>query len=114
MKQTTYSNPPTLPQTRVDSEHTLKYNPLARALTGSAAMNKLMATLFFLGAIGSFSLSQRNSYQVQDQTRTGKTIGKVRTVSVTYGDKYCFVALGLGCMVASFCFLAKTRGNGLR
>jgi hypothetical protein len=77
-------------------------------------MNKLMAILFFLGALGGFGLSTRTSYQVQDQTRYGSPVGEPRTVYVKSGDRAFFVAFGVVCMVASLYFVAKIRRDDLR
>jgi hypothetical protein len=50
-------------------------------------MNKLLALLFLLGALGAFGLSQRVSYQVQDHTYTGAPVGEPRTVYIRAGDR---------------------------
>jgi len=41
-------------------------------------MNKLMAILFLLGAIGGFGFPQRDSFQSQSTTRFGTPVGEVR------------------------------------
>lgn len=77
-------------------------------------INSLMAIFFLFGAIGSFGLSQRASYQVQDQGWMGAPTGEPRAVYIKQGDRIGFVAVGISCTVASLYFLAKTRRNGLR
>jgi hypothetical protein len=72
-------------------------------------MNKLLAILFLLGAIGGFGMSQRTAYRVQEQTRYGAPIGEPVTVPVEHGDKIFFVAFGVACMIGGLYFLAKIR-----
>ena len=72
-------------------------------------MNKLMAILFLLGALAAFGLSQRSSYQVQDQTRYGAPVGEPRTVSIGSGDRAFFIVLGAACLAGGLYFVAKLR-----
>src|SRR6266487_4136997 len=68
-----------------------------------ANMNKLMCILFLLGAIGSFGLSQRQSFKSQSQTRTGAPVGEERTIQVTAVDRVGYLACGVVC-VAGFVY----------
>ena len=72
-----------------------------------AHMNKLMAILFFFGAIGGFGLSQRDSYRTQNQTKGGAPVGEIRTVHITPGDKIGYVACGAVCMAACLYFVTR-------
>jgi hypothetical protein len=72
-------------------------------------MNKLLAILFLLGALGAFGLSQRDSYQVQDQSRYGTPVGEVRTVYVTRSERVFLIVVGAACMAGCLYFLAKVR-----
>jgi hypothetical protein len=62
-------------------------------------MNKVMAILLLLGALGAFGLSQRTSYEVQEQSKSGAPVGKPRTVYIGAGDRAFFIVLGAACMV---------------
>jgi hypothetical protein len=62
-------------------------------------MNKLMAIVFLLGAIGGLGLSQRDSFQTQGHTYTGAPSGEPRTVYITPADRVGYIAIGLACMV---------------
>ena len=77
-------------------------------------MNKLLAILFLLGAIGGFGLSQRDDFQTQNQTRTGVPVGEVRTVQVTRIDRAGYVVFGVVCMAACLYFVARIRREDLR
>lgn len=77
-------------------------------------MNRLMAILLLLGALGAFGLSLRTSMEVQDQTPHGAPVGEVRTVYLTKGDRTAYVATGLECLVAGFYFVAQIRRDDLR
>jgi len=77
-------------------------------------MNKLMAVLFLLGAIGGFGLSQRDSFQNQSHTYTGAPVGEPRTVQITPGDSIGYVAFGVVCMVACLYFIVRIRRDDLR
>ena len=72
-------------------------------------INKLMALLFLLGALGAFGLSQRTSYQVQDKSWTGGPVGEPRTTYVRAGDRVYFIVAGAGCMAACLYFVARIR-----
>jgi hypothetical protein len=72
-------------------------------------MNKFMAILFALGTIGFFGLSQRDSYQSQNQTRYGAPVGPVRAVEITQGDRNGYIVFGVICMTACIYFLARIR-----
>jgi hypothetical protein len=77
-------------------------------------MNKLMAILFLLGALGSFGMSQRDSFQAQDHSRSGAPVGEVRTVQVTRGDRVAYIAFGIACAAACVYFIARIRRDDLR
>jgi hypothetical protein len=79
-----------------------------------AAMNKLMAILFALGAIGFFGMSQRDSYQAQDQTRYGTPVGEVRTVQITRGHRIGYIVFGAASTAGFLYFLSRIRRNDLR
>ncbi|HXJ61054.1 MAG TPA: hypothetical protein VNU68_30785 [Verrucomicrobiae bacterium] len=72
-------------------------------------MNKLMAILFLLGAIGGFGLSQRESYQTQSHTWTGTPVGEPRTVHMTRADRVSYVAFGVVCMAGCLYFGVRIR-----
>ncbi len=72
-------------------------------------MNKLMAILFLLGAIGGFGLSTRTSYQVQRQTYYGTPVGEPRTVAVSAGTRVFYVAFGVVCTAACLYFVGRIR-----
>lgn len=72
-------------------------------------MNKVMAILLLLGALGAFGLSQRASYQVQDQSKYGAPVSKPRVVSVGPGDRAFFIVLGAACMAGCLYCVAKLR-----
>jgi hypothetical protein len=77
-------------------------------------MNKLMAMLFLLGALGGFGLSQRDSFQTQNTTRFGTPVGEVRTVEITRGDRVGYIAIGVVCMVGCLYFIVRIRRDDLR
>jgi len=77
-------------------------------------MNKLMAILFLLGAIGGFGLSQRDNFQTQSSTRFGTPVGEPRTVEVARGDRVGYIALGVACMVGCLYFVARIRRGDTR
>jgi hypothetical protein len=72
-------------------------------------INRLLALLLLLGAIGGFGLSARRDYQVQDTGRYGTPVGPVRTVTVGNGDRIFFIIFGLACFIGSAYFIARTR-----
>ena len=77
-------------------------------------MNKLMAILFLLGAIGGFGLSQRDSFLAQSTNRFGEPVGEARTVVVNRGDRVGYIAFGVVCMVGCLYFVARIRRADLR
>lgn len=77
-------------------------------------MNKLMAILFFFGALGGFGMSQRDTFRSQALSGRGKPAGPVYTVPVTRTEKIGFFALGGGCMTACLYFIARMRQNDLK
>ena len=77
-------------------------------------MNKLMAILFLLGALGGFGLSQRDSFQTQRQGPRGALVGEPYTVQVTHGDRIGYIAIGVVCTVACLYFLVRVRRDELR
>jgi hypothetical protein len=76
-------------------------------------MNKLMAILFLLGALGAFALSERSSYQVQNQSR-GWPVGEPRTVYVSTGHQAFLRVLGAGLMAGCLYFVARIRKEDTR
>ena len=80
---------------------------------GVARMNKLMAILFLLGAIGGFGMSQRDSFLSQPTGKWGP-VGKPYTVQTTRVDKIGFFTLGTGCMAACLYFVARIRRDDLK
>ena len=77
-------------------------------------MNKLMAILLLLGAIGSFAMSQRDSFQTQRQTWTGAPVGEPRTVQMTRGDRVGYIGFGIVCMVGCLYFVIRIRRDEVR
>ena len=77
-------------------------------------MNKLMAVILLLGAIGGFGLSQRERFQTQTHTWTGAPVGEVRTVQITNGDRVGYIVFGIACMVGSLYFVARIRSDDVR
>jgi len=77
-------------------------------------MNKLMAMLFLLGAIGGFGLSHRDSFQTQAHSYTGAPIGEPRTVQITPGNRAAYIAIGVVCMVGCFYFVVRIRRDDSR
>ena len=77
-------------------------------------MNKFMAVLFALGTIGFFGLAQRDSYETQNQTRSGASVGPVRTVEITQGDRQGYIIFGALCMTVCIYFLARIRRDDSR
>jgi hypothetical protein len=77
-------------------------------------MNKFLAIMFALGAIGFFGLSQRDSYQTQDHTKYGSPVGEVRTVQITRGDRIGYIVFGAASMVACLYFFSRIRRGDLR
>ena len=73
-----------------------------------------MAILFLLGAICGFGLSQQDSFQSQEHTRTGTPVGEVPPVHITQTDRVFYVAFGVVCMVACLYFVARIRRDDLR
>ena len=77
-------------------------------------MNKLMAILFLLGAIGGFGLSQRDSYQTTSRSYLGAPVGEPRTVQITPGDRAGYIVIGVACMVGCFYFVVRIRRHDSR
>ena len=76
-------------------------------------MNKFLAILFALGALGFFGMSQLDSYQAQWQTRFGTPAGEVRTVRITRGDKTAYIVFGAASMLACLYFISRIRRDDL-
>ena len=72
-------------------------------------MNKLLAILMLLGAIGGFGLSTRTSYQFQGENRYGAPLGEPGTVYITSGDRIFYVVFGALCMAGSLYFIVRIR-----
>ena len=72
-------------------------------------MNKLMAILFLIGALGAFGLSQRTRYEVQDKDSHGFPVSAPRTVSVSGSDRTFLIVLGATFMVGGLYFVARMR-----
>lgn len=79
------------------------------SLTMPRHINKLLAMLLLLGAIGAFGLSQRTSYEVQQQGWLGAPVGEPRTIYVSRGDRVGFIAAGAVCMAGCLYFVARIR-----
>jgi hypothetical protein len=77
-------------------------------------MNKFMAILFAIGAIGGFGLSQRDSFQTQDVSWFGNPVGEVRTVYITRASRNGYITVGTVCMVACLYFISRIRRDDLR
>lgn len=77
-------------------------------------MNKFMAIIFALGAIGFFGLSQRTSYQAQPPGRYRSLDGEVQTVQITRADKMGYIVLGAVNMAACLYFVSRIRRSDLR
>ena len=77
-------------------------------------MDKLMTILFLFGAIGSFGLSQRHSFQTQRHSYTGAPVGEPETVQVTRADRVGYITFGVVCMVGCLYFVVRIRRNDLR
>ena len=72
-------------------------------------MNKLIAVLFLLGALGAFGLAQRDSFESRHLTRTGAAAGEVRTVRITQFDRAGYIVLGIVCMAGCLYFVGRIR-----
>jgi hypothetical protein len=77
-------------------------------------MNKLLAILFLLGALGCFGLAVGTTYQVQDHTYYGTPVGEPRTVEIRRSDRIFYVAFGAACMAAGLYFIARIRRQDSR
>jgi hypothetical protein len=77
-------------------------------------MNKFIALLLLLGAIGGFGLSAKTSYDVQDTTFTGAPVGEPRKVYVSRGSRIFYVAFGVCCSIGFLYFVARVRRDDLR
>lgn len=77
-------------------------------------MNKFMALLFALLALGAFGLSNQHSYTVQDRTRLGESVGQERKVYITEDTRTGYRVIGAGSMVACIYFIARIRRDDLR
>ncbi|MEY2465514.1 MAG: hypothetical protein QOD03_35 [Verrucomicrobiota bacterium] len=70
-------------------------------------VNKLLAIFLLVGALGSFGLSQRESYQSQEHTARGGPIGQPRTVYITQGEKVGYISFGILFMFGGIYFATK-------
>ena len=77
-------------------------------------MNKLLAIMLGAGALGAFTLSQRDSFQSQPVSRYGFPTGPVHTVYNHRIEKIAFAAVGTVCMAASLYFIVRLRNDDLR
>jgi len=77
-------------------------------------VNKLICIMLLLGALGSFGLSLRTSFQTQDHSYFGSPVGEERTVQISSVDKAAYVTLGVVFMVGFLYFLARMRREDLR
>ena len=77
-------------------------------------MNKLLAILFFFGAVAGVGLSQRESVQTRSRTYTGAPGGDVRTVRLTRTDRVGYLAFGIVCTVACLYFMGQIRRDNLK
>jgi hypothetical protein len=74
-------------------------------------MNKLMAILLLLGAIGGFGMSQQGSFQTQSHTWTGAPVGEPRIVQQRRAERAGYFAFGLLCMIGCIYFIARIRND---
>jgi hypothetical protein len=77
-------------------------------------VNKLLAILFAMGAIGGFGLSQRDSFQSQNVNRYGAPADEVRTVSISHSERVGYIAFGAICAAACLFFIVRVRRDDLR
>ena len=77
-------------------------------------MNKMMCILLLLGAIGAFGLSQQDSFQTIDHSRSGVSVGKERTVVVTKTGKAFYISVAITFAMGFLYFLARLRNEDLR
>jgi hypothetical protein len=77
-------------------------------------MNKLMAILFSLGAIGGFGLSQRQSYETQSHSIYGAPAGEVRTIAINPSDRAGYAGVGAVCAIAALFFIVRVRRDDSR
>jgi hypothetical protein len=76
-------------------------------------MNKLMAVLLFLGALGGFGLSRRDSFESREAVRGTPSRG-VRIVRITPVARVGYMSLGVVCLVGCLYFVARIRRDDLR
>ncbi len=77
-------------------------------------MNKLLAILLGMCALGAFAVSQLDSFQTQDVGRTGNPMGAPHLYFNSRAEKMGFVGFGMVCMGASLFFIVRTRRDDLR
>ena len=78
-------------------------------------MNKILALLLLLGAIGGFGMAGKHTpHQVQDQSWTGAPVGAVRTIYVRSGERIFYFGFGLACLIGSAYFVFRIRGEDTR
>lgn len=77
-------------------------------------MNKMMAILLGLGALGAFGLSQRESFQSQQVGRYGNPVGEVRTHHNSRNDKIAYISLGAIFLTGCLYFISRVSRDDLR
>jgi hypothetical protein len=77
-------------------------------------MNKFMAILLGMGALGAFGLSQRDSFTTQQVSRYGNPIGEAHILENSRVQKVGYFAVGVIFMTGSFYFISKVRNDDLR
>jgi hypothetical protein len=75
----------------------------------SCAVNKVMCLVLLLGAVGSFLMSQKESFSTQSVTRYGNAVGEERTVSTTSFERAGFLVFGACCMVGGLYLMVQIR-----
>ncbi len=76
-------------------------------------MNKLMAILLGMGAVGVFGLSQRGSFQSQSVGRYGNPIGEVHIHDNSRVEKFGYTAIGAILTLGCFYFISRVRRDDL-
>jgi hypothetical protein len=77
-------------------------------------MNKLLAILCLLGAIGALGLSQRDIYTTQDRTFLGAPVGEERAVEMSRVSKIGFAGLGIVLLGGFGYFVTRIRTEDTR
>jgi len=77
-------------------------------------MNKLMAILLGVGALGAFGLSQREGFESQQVDRYGSPSGEATAHYSSRSEKIGFIVFGGIFMIGSLYFISRVRHDDLR